>query len=193
VIVPVDPNEKYGPAGTGDDRLVSRSEVLPYQISFENMAEAGFTVQEVVVVDYLDPSLDWTTLSFGEINYGGRTIGVPLGALSFELLDAPAADGCALVGTGSLAVQLSLTFNATVGRIELRLRVIDPDTGDWPADPFAGILPPGAGACSQGHLTLQLTARADAIPGTLVTNQADIVFDANPAITTNQVWNTLGD
>ena len=73
------------------------------------------------------------------------------------------------------------------------MRVIDPNTGDWPWDPYAGILPIGTPACQQGSVTFTVRPRTDAPTYSVITNYADIVFDANPAIRTNEVWNTLLD
>jgi hypothetical protein len=192
-IGPVDPNEMRGPTGVGPDQSVPRDVPMAYQVLFENLAPATATAQEIVIVNYLDAGLDWSSLAFDEINYGGRVIGIPVGATTFTMTDVPELDGCVIAGTatGQLAVQVTLTFNVVNGRIELRLKVIDTATGDFPADPEAGILPPDGSTCAEGHFSYRITPRADAVAGTIIRNLASIIFDTNPAVVTNEWWNTL--
>ncbi len=196
ILGPTDPNEKIGPAGTGEDRLMSASSSFAYTILFENDINHGATVpaQEVVVVDYLHADLDWSTLAFTEINFGGRTLVVPAGVTSYEITDIPPNDGCMIFGeaNGQLAVKVSLSLNIQTGRIELRLKVIDTATGDFPWDPFAGILPPDGTVCANGHISFSVRPRSDAKMGSRITNQATIVFDYEAAIDTKEVWNTIG-
>ncbi len=46
---------------------------------------------------------------------------------------------------------------------------------------------------SHGFVVYQVDAREDLIPGTVLHNQADIFFDANPAIVTNETYHTIFD
>ena len=108
-----------------------------------------------------------------------------------ELVVVQADEGCR-EANGQLAVKVSLNLNIQTGRIELRLKVIDTATGDFPWDPFAGILPPDGTACANGHISFAVRPRSDAEKGSLITNRATIVFDYEAAIDTNEVWNTLG-
>ncbi|HEY0388953.1 MAG TPA: hypothetical protein VGC71_10975, partial [Gaiellales bacterium] len=57
-------------------------------------------------------------------------------------------------------------------------------------DAAAGILPPST-TCLGGSLEYSVLPLDSDEPGTVITNQASIVFDANPAIVTNQVSNTV--
>lgn len=81
-----------------------------------------------------------------------------------------------------------------MGLVNWTFRTRDVTTGDWPEDPYAGFLPPEDGTGrGQGYVTFTLEARDDLSAGTVITNAADIVFDTNAAITTNEVFNTLSD
>ena len=192
VLAPIDPNEKVGPTGVGSTNQVPAGQAMPYQIAFENMPTANATVQEVNVTDFLNSKLDWSTIHFKDINYGGRKIVIPSGVSSFSTIDIPPNDGCVILGTGSLGVNISLEFNSQTGLIALDMKVIDTTTATFPADPGAGILPPRS-ACRGGYLEYAVNPLSSDPVGTLVTNQASIVFDSNPAIVTNQVSNAIGD
>jgi hypothetical protein len=185
---PIDPNEMVGPAGAAPNNQVPVDVAMPYQVLFEN--DGNSTAQEIVVTDALPPTLDWSTLHFTAINYGGRKIGIPSGARSFSQLDLPPIDGCVLAGRGPLGVNVALGFNSSTGIITLHLTVVDTTTGGFPADDAAGILPPST-TCLGGSLEYSVLPLDSDAPGTVITNQASIVFDSNPAIVTNQVSNTI--
>jgi uncharacterized repeat protein (TIGR01451 family) len=185
---PIDPNEMVGPPGVAPNNQVPVDVTMPYQVLFEN--DGNSTAQEIVVTDALPSTLDWTTLHFTAINYGGRKIVIPSGARSFTQLDLPPIDGCVLAGSGPLGVNVALGFNSSTGVITLHLTVVDTTTGDFPADASAGILPPST-ACLGGSLEYSVLPLDSDEPGTVITNQASIVFDSNPAIVTNQVSNTI--
>jgi hypothetical protein len=188
-----DPNEMIGPPGTGANQLVAYTDTLAYEVEFANAASATVPAQYVSVVGYLDPSLDGTTVAFGNINYGGRTISVPAGTLNFSTTDVPPVDGCVLAeGTNEpLSVKVSTSFNVTNGRFEMDLTVIDSTTGGVPTDQTAGILPPTGTSCSGGYFTYTAKPLATATPGSVINASATIVFDTNAALTTNTWWNIL--
>lgn len=185
---PIDPNEMIGPAGVAPSNQVPVDVAMPYQVLFEN--DGNSTAQEIVVTDALPSTLDWSTLHFTAINYGGRKIVIPSDARSFSQLDLPPIDGCVLAGRGPLGVNVALGFNSSTGVITLHLTVVDTTTGGFPADAAAGILPPST-ACIGGSLEYSVLPLDTNPPGTVIANQASIVFDANPAIVTNQVSNTI--
>lgn len=196
VVHPIDPNDKIGPAGTGPNRVVSTDNFMEYMVRFENMTAATAPVQELIVVDYLDPNLDWTTVEFEEIAYGDRLIQPPAGSPSFTLRDVPTTNSSAFTGSDltNMAVNVSGTFNPQVGRIEWRVTCVDTNTGTWPIDVFAGILPPEDGTGrGQGHVRFRVKPKTTTPIGTVITNAATIVFDNNEPISTALVWNMVGD
>jgi WD40 repeat protein len=196
VVRPVDPNDKIGPPGFGTNRVVSVEEAMFYTVRFENATNATAPVQEVVVVDYLDRSLDWTTLQFGDAAYGDRLLSLPLDVLQYTNRDFPPTNSLTITGTteGALAVDVSATFNPQTGRVEWRLKAIDTKTGLPPADALAGILPPKADALYRnGHVSFSIKPKANAPLGTVITNRASIVFDTEEPMDTPPVWNSLGE
>ena len=196
VVRPVDPNEKFGPTGTGPNQVVSTNDFMEYLVRFENIATATAPVQELIVVDYLDANLDWTTVEFEEIAYGDRLLTAPAHAQSFAFRDVPPTNSPSLAGSGvtNLAVNVSGMFNPQAGRTEWRVAVLDTNTGFWPMDALSGILPPEDGSGrGQGHVKLRVKPKVSVPLGTFITNTATIVFDNNDPITTAPVWNMIGD
>jgi murein DD-endopeptidase MepM/ murein hydrolase activator NlpD len=189
----IDPNDKIGPVGTGVTRVFSATETVEYTINFENVVTATAPVQELVVVDDLDPNLDWTSLQLIEIVYGNRVMLLPGDARDVSQRDLPTGTSVVGTTTGSLAVDATVTLNSTTGRIEWRLKAIDTATGQFPEDPLAGFLPPENGTGrGQGHVSFLIKPKPNTAIGTRITNKATITFDTNNPIVTNEVWNTIG-
>ena len=196
VVRPYDPNDKIGPTGIGPNRVVSGQDEMEYMVRFENFATASAPVQELIVVDYLDSSLDWTTARFKEMAYGGRIITPPVGSQSFVIRDTPPADSPAITGIAAaqMVVNASGSINPQMGRMEWRLTAIDTNTSFLPLDALTGFLPPEDGTGrGQGYVKLAVRPKSDLPIGTAITNLATIVFDGNDPINTPSVWNIIGD
>ena len=182
----LDPNEKVGP----QQPTVAVSDTLHYTVYFENQPSATAPAQEVVVVDYLDPDLDWSTFRFEEVAFGDTVIPIG-GSLGFHVRRA-IPDYRETV-TKTWWVDVVGEFNPDTGRVQWTFRTLDPDTGDLPEDALAGFLPPdddtGRG---EGHVAFSVRPRSDAANGTEITNRATIVFDTEEAIPTNEVKNVIG-
>ena len=196
IVRPRDPNDKIGPAGIGPNRVVSAQDEMEYMVRFENTATASAPVQELIVVDYLDASLDWTTARFKEMAYGGRIITPTVGSQSFAIRDTPPADSPALTGIAAaqMVVNASGNVNQQVGRMEWRLSAMDTNTSFFPLDALTGFLPPEDGTGrGQGYVKLGVRPKNTTPIGAAVTNTATIVFDGNDPIATAPVWNLVGD
>ncbi len=190
-ITPSDPNEKDGPVGVGEQHLIGADQELTYVIYFENVPSASAPAQEVVVTDYLDPHLDWTTLRLTEIAWGDEHLIPPDGHPDYVARQAVEDYRPEITKTWWVDVHTSL--NLTSGRLQWALRTLDPETGQLPEDPLAGFLPPNdAHGRGEGWLVFTIRPRADLPAGTVITNQATIVFDVNAPIATNSVYNTVG-
>jgi uncharacterized repeat protein (TIGR01451 family) len=194
VVRPIDPNDKVGPMGQGAQHLISARDAIEYTVNFENMVTATAPVQELVVVDYLDPNLDWSTFQFTELAYGSRQVSMAGegNTLEFASRDFPGASDMMGTTEGQMAVDISASVNTQTGRVEWRLRAVDTATDQFPEDALAGFLPPEDGTGrGQGHVTFSVKPRVDVALGTRISNTASIVFDTNDPIVTNEVWNTI--
>jgi hypothetical protein len=180
----LDPNDKFGPMGDGSAAHFMRPAAMQYRIAFENQPTASLPAAEVVVTDQLDASkVDLTTVSLGDISFGSHTIPVPAGLKSYATVYA-------IDTTMSVRVQGSL--NASTGLLKWTFTTIDPLTKLPPSDPTLGFLPPDTdGATGQGYVNFTVALLPALANGTVVSNQASVVFDTNPAILTPTWVNTI--
>lgn len=182
---PFDPNGKFGSAmGMG---FVSDLEPLRYSILFENdPVQASAPAQEVVVTDALDTNLlDLETFSLGPIAFGERRVFPPAGAQDyFTEVD--------LRPEQNLIVRIRAMLERATGVVTWRFTSLDPETGDLPEDALAGFLPPNIlPPAGDGGVAFSVKARPLLPSGTEICNDADIVFDSNPAIITPQWCNGI--
>ncbi len=181
----IDPNDKSGPIGDGSaSHFVRAKAPLSYQIAFENQPTASLPAAEVVVTDQLDPAkVDLSTLSLGTISFGSITVNVPPGLQSFATVQPIDA---------TMSVRIQGSLNPASGLLKWTFATIDPATRLPPSDPTLGFLPPDSdGRKGQGQAIFNVVPRSGVADGTAISNQASIVFDANPAILTPTWVNTL--
>ncbi|HEY1684722.1 MAG TPA: RHS repeat-associated core domain-containing protein, partial [Tepidisphaeraceae bacterium] len=178
-----DPNEIIGPAGYGSDNFIAADTLLPYQIDFTNDPTASAPAQVVTVTQQLSSALDWSTFQFGTIGFGSTTINVPAGLQSYMTT---------VNLSNTLAVEVAASFDNSTGIATWTFTSIDPSTGDVPSDPLSGFLPadvtPPQG---EGFVNYTIQPSSSATTGTVISAQATVVFDNNPAINTETVTNTL--
>lgn len=177
-----DPNEMGGPEGVGPERKVKPGQWLTYTVYFENKPDATGAAQEVRVTHRLDPSLDWDTFELMDVAYRNQ-------------IEPGLAGKAAGVATSALAgtpykVRTEAAFDPASGLAEWYLRIVDETPPDkWPADAYAGILPPNNAAHEgEGHVTYRVKVRDDAKDGARIDASATIVFDLNAPIETDPAW-----
>jgi len=187
VVGSVDPNDIVGPTGEGSERFVSVRSGLPYVVRCENAPQATAAAAEVIIRNPLDVNLDLTTFELGQIRFGSFVVEVPPGRSTYAaVLDA----------SSHLGVRVSVEAGLDAERREAfwRLVSIDPLTGTWPEDPLLGVLPPNRPAergIGEAAFAYKISPLTNAVTGTLIRNQASIVFDFNTAIPTPPVTNTV--
>jgi len=192
LIRPVDPNEKVGPAGTGELRSVGVTDQLEYIIYFENDPEAGATApaQEVVVTDYLDTDLDWSTFQITEIGWGAYTVDVPVDTAAYSTRVAISDYRTDVDKDWWVDVAVAIDYGT--GLVQWTFSTLDPNTDDLPEDVLAGFLPVNDDTRrGEGHVAFTIKPKSDAAPSTRINNQASISFDTNAPIVTNEVFNTI--
>ena len=188
---PNDPNEKTGVEGIGSNHVITADQQLAYTVYFENIASASAPAQEVFVSDILDMDLDWSTLELTEIAWGDHLVSIPGGRKSFST-QVTVPDHREGVNQSWL-VDIDVTFDEVTGQIDWTFRTLDPATLDLPYDALAGFLPPNDDTFrGEGHVSLSISLKPDTYYGTVILNSADIIFDTNPAISTNEVRNVIG-
>ncbi len=191
IFVPIDPNDKLGPVGYAEARYIDGTETLQYTIRFENLSTAAVPAQQVFVTDLLDADLDLGSLRITEVAYGDRVLAVTNGiggaTLTDVILDYREDDDRTWI------VETRITLDYATGLLTTLFTTLDPLTGELPEDPFAGFLPPndetGRG---EGRITFEIDPLPALADGTLIANQAEIVFDTEDAISTNTWTNTIG-
>ena len=172
-----DPNDKVGVAGAGAARYVSGSWPLTYTVFFENLAEATAPAQEVWIMDQLDAQLDYASVSLGQIRFGTTVVAVPAGSLDFSTT-------VDLRPEQELLVVIEGTLDQS-GQLVWHFLSLDPATGQPPADPFVGFLPPNvAPPMGEGSVSFDVKPITEVLTGAIIRNEADIVFDTNPSIVT---------
>lgn len=185
IIQSFDPNDKAG-SGVGGEHYVSGQQPLRYAITFENLETATAPAQEVVIADQLDTvDLDLSTFSLGPIAFGNSLVTPPPGRSDFTT-------NVDLRPGKNLIVRVTGSLNPNTGLLTWRLTSIDPVTGDLPADPRVGFLPPNVNPPEgDGSVLFTVMPKQGLSTGTNIRNKAIIVFDTNEPIDTPGWLNTL--
>ncbi len=177
-----DPNDIVGPSGVGEEHWIGSNKTLDYMIRYENdPKEASAPAAVVRITETLDADLDFSSFRLGTMGFGDTIINEAVGLTSFQArLDFVAELG--------IYIDVSAGFDTVAGEAFWVLKSIDPATGEVPFDPFLGFLPPNKdGSEGQGYVSYSIKPKANAVTGDVVTAVANIVFDQNQTIATNQV------
>jgi RHS repeat-associated protein len=180
-----DPNDLVGPGGFGTAHFVRADQTLPYTIHFENEKSATAPAQEVFITQQLAGTLDLSSFAMGDIGFGSVTIDVPDGLQAYQTRIA--YQNLQNGGT-RLLVDVSAALNAQTGIVTWTFRSVDPVTGQLPEEVLDGFLPPNDDTRrGEGFVSYTVRAKPGLATGTQVRGVANVVFDTNAAIATNQV------
>ncbi len=187
-----DPNDKLHPAGYGDENYILGEGSLAYTIRFENKASASAPAQQITITDTLDEDLDLSAFELTEIAFGDQFITVPPGLSSFETSVSIFPEGTEIPADTEVVVNINAALDRESRVLTVIFMGLDPETGWLPENPFVGILEPndetGRG---EGHVSYIVPARANLPSGTVIENEARIIFDWNEPIDTPRVFNTI--
>jgi RHS repeat-associated protein len=178
-----DPNGLIGPAGYGPRAYVAPTAVLPYEIDFENSPTATAPAQEVTISNPLNANLDPSTFQLMQIAFGDNVLTVPAQDRQFY------------------ATTVSMTYNDTRFNVEITAGIdltmdtvfatflsVNPQTGLPPSNVLTGFLPPEDGTGrGMGRIDYTIQPKPGLPTGTQITNVAQINFDQNGIIATDQV------
>ncbi len=185
-----DPNSKQGPAGYGPLNFVSGSSLtlFPYRINFENSPTATAPAQQVTVTDQLDPSLDLSTFQLTGIGFGDTVLTIPAGTQNYQTTVPMTYND----QTFDVVIDASLDYSTRLLTVTFQSIALDPVTGQPtglpPSDPLTGFLPPEDGTGrGEGYVTYSISPNPGLTDGTTISNVADISFDDNTVIATDQV------
>jgi Bacterial Ig-like domain (group 3) len=181
----IDPNYKAGPVGDGSaSKYLQGGKSFTYNLGFENEATATAPASQVVVTDQLDPTkVDLSTVTLGTISFGSTVINLPANTNIYNTVYKLSS---------TLNVRIAGSLDTASGLLKWTFTSIDPSTGQPPTDPTVGFLPPDAdGIVGQGSVLFNVMPKAGQGTGTVINNQANIVFDSNAAIATPLWTNTL--
>ena len=178
-----------GPQTSQTNGFLPGNTALPYTINFQNNPGSATYVNQVTIVTQLDPSLDPTTFQLGDIKVGGITIHVPTGQSTFSAdLDFTSTLGFVL------RVSAGIDLSQHPASVKWVIQAIDPLTGEPLTDPTRGLLMPndatGAGA---GYVSWTAQLRPDVATGTLVSEQAAVVYDTRPPETTQTLTQAVDE
>jgi PKD repeat protein len=184
-VTSLDPNEKAGPSGYGLENYISSSRNFPYTIYFENKASASAPAHTIIITDILDKTkFNLSSFDFGNITVGDSIIQLTTGLKEF-VLDKK-------LDKLKVMARISGKLDTLTGKLEWKLRSLDPVTLADIEDPDIGLLPPNKTTPEgQGSVSFFVKLKTDPVHKSNVTNQASIVFDANPAIVTNKHLTTF--
>ena len=180
IITSWDPNEKVAWR-----EYAMPGDLVRWTIHFENMATATAPAQEVFIFDRLPAELDWSSVRLLEVGFDQYSL-----PLQFVSGAVPARASIIVPDyrpdvTAPIEVRVTGYVNALSGELVWSFITLDPDTGDYPEDALAGFLPPNDGSGrGEGYVVFEARIRPDVPLGTLIHNEADIIFDTNEAINT---------
>ena len=214
----VDPNEKDGPVGEGeDDDLIAVDEPILYRAYFANERGAGANApaQTVILVDRLVSHLDTSTVEFKEVQVGGDSLGQRLffgtpGPSSSPSDPVSSATGSSVSGTHSFDELMSIDQETAGGPRNYLIRVQgtasggvlvvkflpeSPSLDDLEAD--EGFLPSSTHLKqNEGYVSFTIRPNSILVPLTepelpSIENRIDIKFDENPEEPTDKIRHQL--
>ncbi|MEZ6062667.1 MAG: CARDB domain-containing protein [Planctomycetaceae bacterium] len=181
-----DPNDILGPDGFGPEQWIPASQPIEYTIRFENDAALATAPAQVVrITQTLDSDLDPRTYRVGDFGLGDLFVDVPANrAFYTDRIDLTAEHG--------VFVDVVAGIDVATGEAFWEFTSIDPATGDIPADPLLGFLPPNETSPEgEGFARYSVKPRSSAVTGDVIDAEARIVFDINEPIDTPPIFHTL--
>ncbi|MEO9803416.1 MAG: choice-of-anchor D domain-containing protein [Reichenbachiella sp.] len=180
-----DPNEKYSSNGSGIENFIN-SNIIDYEIAYENVDTASAAAQIVTLIDTLDRSkLNVSSLHLNYFIIGDSTYFIPPNRSEYTT-DIDLRPGQDLI------LRFTAKVDSTTGIFTSKFLSLDSETLELTDDVFAGFLPPNVNAPEgEGRVGFSIRLKDDLPHGTEIRNKATIIFDFNEPITTNETLNTL--
>ena len=184
---PGDPNELVGPVSYGPSAFVGVQTPWQYTVYFVNESNASAYAAQITITNTLDPSLNINSFRINQVVMGDITISVPTNR-AFVQIRVPAPSP----NPTNVVVDVSAGVDVVHNLIFCTMNAVDLNTGQSVILANEGVLPPNtASNIGQGYLVYSILPKAGVPTGTVVTNEASIVFAPNAPITTNPTTNTV--
>lgn len=183
----IDPNAKYGAGDNNTDIYVKPAELLPYTITFENLAIASAPASEVFITDTLDlTKLDISTFEFGPV-FIADTLLISFDEPGFEHIDFTD------IPNSNNQIRTLATVDSVTGVVKWIFSTVYKSDKQPNTNPFEGFLPPNVnGSEGTGICSYVIRAKSTLVTGDQIDNDAEIIFDNNAPIVTN-VWTNVVD
>ena len=178
-ITSISPEDKFGPAGFdaldtppgSEVRYIPAGQELHYRIDIWNKPDADAPTQDAIIEDVLDPAVfDTSSFEFTRVGFLKWDMPLPGGQAIDTRID--------MRPDMNLAVDVTGSFDPETGEIRWWFHAVDPMTGDYPEDPFAGFLPPFNPETGYeiGWMEYTVQHRPELASGTQLINQALVQF-----------------
>ena len=186
-LVSVDPNELEGPTGIDSVRWVSVNDVLNYTIYFENDPEFATAHAQIVDVrfDFPDKRL-MKDFKLGRYGFANK---------AFDIGNEPNVYSTRLDMRDSMKIYVDLHAGLDMTKTQgfWKFSSIDPESGYAPWQVDRGMLPVNDSThVGEGFVTFRIKPYEDMVTGDTISFNANIVFDSNDTIPTNN-WRVTVD
>lgn len=183
----IDPNEIVGPNGYDNVNWIKPMEKMPYTIFFENQSSATAPAHDVFIIDTLDTNVfDFSQFSFGDFGWGDKF---------FQQNQENAKEFSQDIDLRpeiELIVRVAGKFDEETGAVHFEFLSLNPETMAEEEDALIGFLPPNDdNGKGEGFVEFIIGVKPNLETGREIKNKASIIFDANPAIETNEYINTI--
>ena len=183
-----DPNDLLGYVSESGSHYIGKSlKTLDYTIEFENDKEvATASALSVGIENKLDGKVfDLKSFCPKEINIGKKSYTFKdfSNSLVATVDMRPEINGIA---------QINLDYNDATGELTLLIQTLNPYTMEVSEDMSQGILPVNYNGLGLGEFSYEIDLKNGISHKTVISNQAEIVFDSNDPILT-PVWDNITD
>ena len=169
-----------GPTGDGVTQFLPEGQALPYTVEFQNPTDATGSVNQIRIVEQLDPNLDPRTFRLGGLQIGDLSIQIPGGRGTFQ-------GDFDFTQTNGFILRVSAGMDLDTNTATWLLQAIDPNTGEVLQDATKGLLAPGA----TGFVGYTVQPQKGLATGTQISADATVLFDNAPAMDTGAVTQTI--
>ena len=185
--VSVDPNVKFGPGDNANLKHVNYLSNYEYSIFFENLAGATANAAFAEITDTLDKTkFDISTFQTGNFGWGDSVVLVDANRSDFALLKdlRPGMNN---------QLRVDVKLDTAKGIVKWKFSTLDLASLQLTTNPAEGFLPPNIdGKKGQAFVNFSIKPKGGVTSGTIINNNATIIFDENAAIITKN-WQHIID